>query len=51
MKYFKLFFNYLCITYMNNNIQIKLKELLKDIKPLKVTIVKGKLKYLNKVKD
>lgn len=47
MKYFKLFFNYLCITNMNN-IQIKLKELLKDIKPLKLTIVKGKLKYLDK---
>lgn len=51
MKYFKLFFNYLCITYMNNNIQIKLKELLKDIKPLKITIIKGKLKYLSKDKD
>lgn len=50
MKYFKLFFNYLCITCMND-IQVKLKELLKDIKPLKVTIIKGKLKYLSKVKD
>lgn len=50
MKYFKLFFNYLCIAYMINT-QIKLKELLKDIKPLKITIIKGKLKYLSKVKD
>lgn len=47
MKYFKLFFNYLCIIYMND-IQIKLKELLKGIKPLKVTIIKDKLKYLDK---